>query len=87
VNNAMSDTLLAHIPRNRMLPETDFPSSRRRTLASRPGDIRALEQRLASRDGSRTEIIRKAWYRNLRNLSDTAATTSRMPPTLQALLS
>ncbi len=58
VNNAMSDDRLTQIPTDKMLPETDFPASRKITLASKPGDTRALEQRLAHRDGIPETVVR-----------------------------
>lgn len=45
VNNAMSDELLAAIPRDRILSETDFPA--RQVRARVPGETKPLESRLA----------------------------------------
>ncbi len=86
VNNAMSDERLALIPRHRMLPETDFPASRRAILAGKPGDANALERRLAARDGSQPSTVRAAWYRNLRGVAAAAHVTGRLPAALQSLL-
>lgn len=86
VNNAMTDERLALVPRSRMLPETDFPASRKTTLAATPGDTAPLERRLAARDGTDTATIRAAWYRNLRRLADSAGATGLLPQHLQALL-
>lgn len=86
VNNAMDDTRLALIPRRRMLPETDFPASRKATQADRPGDIRALERRLSTRDGSPQSTIRAAWYRNLDCLVTSAGVRSRLPGRFQEVL-
>lgn len=79
VNNAMSDERLAQIPPDRMLPETDFPASRKTTLATRPGDTRALEQRLAQRDGIPRSAVRHGFYRSLARLAAAAQVRSRMP--------
>lgn len=43
VNAAMAPETIAAIPPARLLTETDFPSSRRKTQASKPGDVRAIE--------------------------------------------
>jgi len=86
VNNAMSDDRLAQIPTDRMLPETDFPASRKTTLASKPGDTRALEQRLAHRDGIPDTAVRHRFYRTLGDLAAVAAVRSRLPQAFQEAL-
>ncbi len=86
VNNAMSDERLAQIPPDRMLPETDFPASRKTTLASKPGDTRALEQRLAQRDGIPGSAIRQGFYRSLAGLAAAARVRSRLPSGFQEAL-
>lgn len=86
VNNAMSDERLAQIPPDRMLPETDFPSSRKTTLASKPGDTRALEQRLAQRDGIPRSAVRQGFYRSLAGLAAAARVRSRLPRGFQEAL-
>lgn len=83
VNNAMTDDRLALIPRHRMLPETDFPSSRRKMMASRPGDVMALEQRLATRDGCQRDDVRRSWYVNLARLCGASDVTARLPQALR----
>ena len=47
VNAAMSDERIGWMPRERLLPETDFPSSRRSTQARLPADIGHLEERMS----------------------------------------
>lgn len=79
VNNAMSDERLAAIPSDRVLPETDFPSSRRTILASRPGDTTALEQRFAQRDMIAESAVRRRWYANFGGLADAAGVRARLP--------
>lgn len=86
VNNAMSDDRLAQIPTNRMLPETDFPASRKTTLASKPGDTRALEQRLARRDGIPETAVRHGFYRTLGGLAAAAGVRPRLPQAFQEAL-
>jgi TatD DNase family protein len=78
-NAAMSDDQLRQIPADRLLPETDFPSSRRRTGASLPGDTRVLEDRLCSLlEMERTEL-RHGFYRNLRAISLSSGAIERLP--------
>lgn len=86
VNNAMSDERLAQIPPDRMLPETDFPASRRTTLASKPGDTHALEQRLAQRDDIPEHAVRHGFYRSLAGLAAAAGVRSRLPRGFQEAL-
>lgn len=86
VNAAMTDEQLMRIPPNRLLPETDFPSSRRRTRASKPGDIAYLEQRLSHLHSRPAGMIRASWYRNLGDLADQAKTTGRLSPALRAAI-
>lgn len=87
VNQAMTDERLALVPRSRMLPETDFPSSRRTTQATKPGDTAALERRLADRDGCAPTDVRLGWYRNLARLVDTVGARPRLSTGFQDALS
>ncbi|GAA1448971.1 TatD family hydrolase [Leifsonia poae] len=79
VNSAMSDAQLTALPLDRVLPETDFPSSRARTGARMPGDIRALEQSVARLTRRGVGDVRRIWYRNLRRLSGQAEVLHRLP--------
>lgn len=87
VNAAMSDERIAWMPRERLLPETDFPSSRRSTRAKLPGDIDYLEQRVAALTGQPTDQVRAMWYLNLGELARTSGVVTRMPDGLRAMLS
>ena len=88
VNAAMSDDMLRHIPYERMLPETDFPSSRRRTKAQLPGDIDYLEQRISQLTGFDRIRVRRQWYKNLRAISTASGAIERLPePLADRLLS
>ncbi|MEO3861036.1 TatD family hydrolase [Acrocarpospora sp. B8E8] len=86
VNAAMTDEQLLRIPPDRMLPETDFPSSRRRTRATRPGDIMHLEQRLSGLLAKPADQIRASWYRNLGNLAEQAGASERLSPQLSVAI-
>lgn len=87
VNAAMTDERLTWIPRDRLLPETDFPSSRRTIRARTPGDITFLEERMSALLNQSAPNIRELWYRNLATLTNHAGVTSRLPPALHELLS
>lgn len=86
VNNAMNDDRLAQIPTDKMLPETDFPASRKTTLASKPGDVRSLEQRLARRDSITEAAVRHGFYRTLGDLAAASGVRSRLPQAFRAAL-
>lgn len=47
INAAMDPATIAAMPPDRLLTETDFPSSRKRTQASKPGDVSAAERLIA----------------------------------------
>jgi TatD DNase family protein len=79
VNAAMTDERISMIPRDHLLPETDFPSSRRLTKAKIPGDVDHLEERIATTTGQTTAQVRAAWYRNLSRLVTTACVETRLP--------
>lgn len=87
VNAAMSDERLAWIPRERLLPETDFPSSRRTTRARTPGDITFLEQRMSELLNQPVKAVRSMWYANLATLTQRIGVTPRLPAALRQLLS
>ncbi|MEU9686759.1 TatD family hydrolase [Amycolatopsis japonica] len=86
VNAAMTDDRLTWIPRDRLLPETDFPSSRRATRAKTPGDISFLEERMSALLQQPILSIRELWYHNLATLANSTGTVSRMPLNLQRIL-
>ncbi|MEV4824612.1 TatD family hydrolase [Micromonospora sp. NPDC049274] len=86
VNGAMTDERLNLIPPDRILPETDFPSSRRSTKAKLPGDTAFLESRLAALLGTSTADISSLWYRNLAKLAQRSRTQQRLPLALQQTL-
>lgn len=86
VNAAMTDERISWIPHDRLLPETDFPSSRRSTRASRPGDIDHLEQRLAALTSRSLHEIRSLWYRNLADLLHAAHAENRLPSRIRQLI-
>lgn len=67
VNNAMSDDLIAALPRDRILSETDFPS--RQVRARTPGETLTLEKRLAHVWQLPQEETRHRLWANLKHLA------------------
>lgn len=87
VNAGMSDHALSSIPVDRMLPETDFPSTSRIGGGRRPGDIVTLEGRVAQLTGEPVNSLRSRWYRNLRSIATASGALDRVPEQLfEALL-
>lgn len=82
VNSAMADEVLRRIPADRMLPETDFPSTARRGGGRVPGDTSRLETRIAAIRGETGEAVRWRWYRNLRALTLQCGAIDRLPENL-----
>lgn len=78
VNGAMSDEALRGVPLDRVLPETDFPSAKRRGGGSRPGDTRLLEQRLARLWQVDEVEVRARLYRNLRAIASASGAIERL---------
>lgn len=67
VNTAMDDEFLGTLPKDRVLPETDFPA--RQVRARAPGDVGALEKRLAKLWATpKTEVRYQLWH-NLKSLT------------------
>lgn len=84
VNAAMSDATLRTIPLDRLLTETDSPSARRQTSATRPRDVHEIERRLLLLHG--IDIRTQVW-RNLAKLVATAGVASKLPLAVQQVLS
>lgn len=81
VNTAMTDEVLASLPVDRVLPETDYPAARQ-TGAKKPGDTAGAELRLAKLWDLEPEIVRHQLYRNLRDLARSTALLDRVRPGL-----
>jgi TatD DNase family protein len=82
VNAAMPDKILLNIPMDRMLPETDFPTTKRRGGGSLPGDTASIERRIANMRGCTLDALRRRWYRNLRALAVASGALDRLPDEL-----
>lgn len=86
VNAAMNDERLTQIPLDRLLPESDFPSSRRSTRARLPGDIDYLEAKVASLRGIAVADLRQTWFKNLSEVLHRSGAEERMPAGVRRLL-
>jgi TatD DNase family protein len=84
VNAAMNFAVLEQIPMNKMLTETDFPSTTSRTGARRPGDVSAIESKLEQIHGV---VARDHIWRNFADLVIRSGVRDRLPPTISAALS
>lgn len=78
VNAAMRDTQITAIPPERLLPETDFPFTKR-AGSSKPGDIEVLERRVSRLLGLSRDELRHMWYRNLKQLCVDSNTLGSLP--------
>ncbi len=67
INAAMSDNRISALPPSRLLPETDFPFTKR-SGSRQPGDIETLERRCSVLLGLSRDELRQMWYSNLREL-------------------
>jgi TatD DNase family protein len=83
VNAAMTDQQLLVLPRDRVLPETDFPGTRG---VKRPGDITALEERLGRLWGESPAKTRLQFFQNLRDLALRSGTLERLPEGLADMM-
>lgn len=86
VNAAMSEQQLRNIPLDRMLPETDFPASRKKTGARVPGDVATLETTLSALTREPVPELRLRWFRNLRRLALQSGAIDRLPERVADLL-
>lgn len=85
VNTAMRREILSALPFDRLLPETDFPVTRRRT-GSKPGDTGQIETLLAEIHGCDPAQVRRQFYVNLRRVSVETGAIDRMPMHVTDLL-
>jgi TatD DNase family protein len=86
VNAAMPADVLRRIPPERMLPETDFPSGRRRGGGRLPGDTEPVERLVAGLSGTSPSEIRRRFWKNLRTLAVNTTVVDRLPEPVADLL-
>ncbi len=84
VNAAMSDDILAALPADRVLPETDFARPGRR--GKKPGDTGAVELRLAGIWDAPIADVRHRCWANLRRLAVAAGALDRLAEATADLL-
>lgn len=77
VNTAMDDELLDTLPKDRILPETDFPARQIRGRA--PGDVVTIEKRLARLWATPTSEVRYQLWHNLRSITIRSGAIERIP--------
>ncbi len=82
VNAAMTNLQMQSMPPDRLLPETDFPATVRRSGIRTPGSTSSLEARVAKILGEPVGAVRERWYRNLDELVATAMIRDRLPKQL-----
>ncbi|MET0993189.1 MAG: TatD family hydrolase [Mycobacterium sp.] len=85
VNTAMHNELLTALPLDRLLPETDYPVTRKRT-GTKPGDTGRLETILGQIHGIDPSHVRRQFYRNLRRMAVETGSIDRMPMHLVEML-
>ena len=77
---ARNPKVLAQLPVDRVLTETDFPHSRRSDRAAdRPGAVRTIEHALGETWGLDEWGVRRQIWQNLRRLLESTSQLSRMP--------
>lgn len=84
VNAAMSDDRLNALPRNRVLPETDYPA--KQTQATKPGQIEALQKRLAALWKVEPAEVRRQWWINLREVTTRSGALERVSEDLADII-
>ena len=79
--------VIALVPVDRVLTETDFPHTRRSDKsADRPGAVRTIERALAQQWGLSLDDVRRQLWKNLAQLCAATRTSNMMPRRLQGSL-
>lgn len=84
VNSAMNDALIQELPRDRVLPETDFPAKKVR--ARRPGHVGPLEDKLANLWAESVVDVRYRLWHNLKRLSIDSGAIETLPQHIADIL-
>lgn len=85
VNSSAKDELLMSLPQERVLTETDFPSTKR-SGSRLPGDVAVIEARLGQLWSMEPEVVRRQIWRNLRGLVTAAGVLGRLPADVAKLI-
>jgi TatD DNase family protein len=78
VNSSAKDDVLAALPQDRVLTETDYPATKR-SGSRLPAHVVKIEARLGSRWATDEETLRRTIWRNLRRLATASGTLDRFP--------
>lgn len=84
VNTGIDDQRLGVFPRNRVLPETDFPAKQVR--ARTPGQVAPLEARLAHLWDTEVADVRRQMWTNLRDITVRSGALDRLSDAMADLL-
>ena len=71
--------MLARIPRDKLLTETDHPFGDRRSRLRRPGLIDDVERAIGSENGMSPNEVRQLMWSNLRLLISTTGCSAMLP--------
>jgi len=84
---ALRPEVIARLPRDRVLTETDYPHTRRvDKAASRPGAVTTIERALGETWDVAANAVRTQVWRNLATVCAATATSRLMPRALQSAL-
>ena len=78
--------VLAAIPMDRVLTETDHPFGDRRSRPRRPGSVADVEQALGLQHGMSPSEVRRLMWSNLRLLIKTTGCSTMLPPETRVAL-
>ena len=78
--------LLAEIPLDRVLTETDHPFGNRRSSDARPGGVATVESGLAAHHGIDVDDVRRIMWRNLAQLTQDVGCGRLLPPRIRTIL-
>ena len=78
--------VLANIPRDRLLTETDHPFGDRSSRPRRPGLVDDVEQALGHQHGMSPSEVRRLMWSNLRLLISTTGCSAMLPPEMRVAL-
>ena len=79
VNGAMRDEEIKRVPLDRLLPETDYPSTVRRGGGRLPGDVTNLAERIAKMHDLAPDAVAYRWRRDLLAVATRSGALDRLP--------
>lgn len=78
--------VLARIPRDRLLTETDHPYGDKRSQPRRPGLVNEVEQALGHQHGIRTSEVRRLMWSNFHQVVSTTGCSRMLSPEIRVAL-